>query len=332
MKNQSLLIYWLSLALLLFSACAADPWPEPDSAQNNRTESSNDRDNVGGYSDSDEMSATTSTDTDTSDTKDTPSSGTDTMPDVDSGADTEVDSEQSGTEVAIEDEDDSDEITTATDEEHTDDSVADNTEDDDEDAGTGADGSDSGIVAVDRIFSSAPSEDGVVTLVGLPGAVPLGSSVWVNSDGTSEVLKVGTDGGFAGRLNAGNSDSFEMRVLKEDGETAIVPLKLGYPEEKHLEAGVIGSGEGVSAHSESMIEIRGAGAHLTPDTFVVAANLTAATGAMTPTVCTDTICEFYLLLTATQGDEVDLFLVQGSTELNLSGNLFGSVAQTIWVE
>jgi hypothetical protein len=162
------------------------------------------------------------------------------------------------------------------------------------------------------IFCSAPNENGVATLVGIPGATAQGSVVLVNGEqGQAESFVVHEDGSFAGRIEALEGESLFVMVFGEDGESGLVTILAGTLQWGAVGDAIVGAGGGAAMSNdyEGMVSIQGEGDALQTGLFVVGGNVDLSAGQRAAVSC-DPTCHFELDIFGEAGDEIDLFLVR----------------------
>lgn len=189
---------------------------------------------------------------------------------------------------------------------------ADNDTDTDEDTG--------GVVNPaldDRVFASAPSPEGVVTVVGLPGAVDRGDSVTIRNASSQETvvsLSADGDGSFAGRIAAHTGESLEVIVSAGADKSAALGIPIGAIENGEWADGAIfGVGSVQLPDDEGQVAIHGAGELLESGDRVIGGNIDGSSGRETLVSCASG-CRFDLFIPAERGDEIDVFLVWGNTQ------------------
>lgn len=159
-----------------------------------------------------------------------------------------------------------------------------------------------------HVFFSAISEDGLVTLAGLAGAIPEGRSAQCLVSGEVYEILPGVERGFALRVSAKPEDDISI-VVKDAGGSLITVLTVDATtsESQISWSGLIGDAEGATTWNSSYISVFGEAETLKADTLIIGADITRSSAAATPVLCTDDSCMFELLLYGELGDDVDLF-------------------------
>jgi hypothetical protein len=302
---------WLLIVWALgIASCISDPWPEPDSMQKTDSDrepaagENNDSQGWNGDSDgtedqpNDDAGSDADTDVDT-----------DTDGDVDGDADADVDGDVDGdTDADVDSDTDSD-------------------MDGDTDTGSEIDWS-SPRLHLDRIFVSTPDGDGTAVVVGLSGAVAADGELAVVSGSHYYRVNVGSEGGFAARIQAEPGAELTLQLELETDEAHLFPLLVGDLNEQFSDGG-IGADGTLRRLNESLITISGEGDHLSGGYFVIAGNITADAGWMTEVLCINDVCGFSLVMSAFTEDELDIFLVRNAEHMESAESRGGTVAETL---
>ena len=294
---------------LLTGSCISDPWPEPDSMENDEK---NEAPTAGDFDDQNNDTDGVSGEDETSDT----AGGM-----VDGGAQWGADSDENNG--------------TSTDETNTD---ADSEEVRDQDtdslntdyAGDAGDRDDAGAPHFDKVFISTPNHDGVTTVVGLAGTVSQDSSVHVKTSDAVFDVTVGREGGFADRFIAEAGELVTITVDDDNGNTYSAPFVTGDLNEQFAN-GIVGDG-GQNRLTDTLISIDGIGNHLDGGYFVIGGNVSTGTSGMADVLCESDICRFSLTMSAAYADELDIFLIRNVGELESYASRAGTVVETLIAE
>jgi hypothetical protein len=164
------------------------------------------------------------------------------------------------------------------------------------------------------IFCSAPNPDGIVTVVGTPGAAESGEVVLVTGEnGQIESFVLSDDGGFAGRIEALAGEVLAFTILGGEGLSEAVTVPAGDSESGSVGDAIVGPGAGAAPSNDASgdVAIQGEGDALQAGLVVIGGNIDMSLGRSAVVSCF-TQCQFELSIPGAAGDEIDLFLVRES--------------------
>ena len=284
-QYKQIQLFWMILGMLTILSCAGDPWPEPDTMENGGAASDGDTDADADDDLNDDVSGDSETDT-------APSADADTDADVDADTDADADSDVDAGDIG-----DTEGDTDSVDAGETDVPI------EDEDAHLR-----------DRIYISAPNDEGLITIAGLPGAVPSGRTMSCFIEGVEYDVPVGLSRGFALRASAEPGDIVSLVVNDGADTLASVPVPVVRDAAPADWEDFVGDASGAEVLNDSFVSISLSGDRLEPNLLLVGVDLTRYEAAVSDIVCANTDCVSQMLIAGVESDDIVLFLAPGPAE------------------